>query len=66
MANWTKVLDVAGGNVVKDFANGNASGRQLERAVKFTDAAGEVRQLLRTRGVHGTRELARKALSRRR
>lgn len=65
MTNWTTVFDTLGETTIEDFVSGDISGRQLEEAARFTDAAGPLRNSLRTRGVNGTRQLARKALRRR-
>ena len=64
MVNWTNILNVNRDALV-NFANGNTSGRQLETAVRFTDAAGDVRTLLRRHGVNKGRQLSRAALRRR-
>lgn len=63
-ANWEEILRVAG-QTLTQFATGNASGNALQNVVKNTDASGEVRNLLRSRGVTETRRIARKALRRR-
>jgi hypothetical protein len=65
MTNWNSVLTYGGTNMVRDFATGQASGRRLTEEVKFTPAAGHVRQTLRTRGVRASQQAARKALRRR-
>jgi hypothetical protein len=50
---------------VKNFVDGNLSGREFYSRFANTDSGGVVRNLLRTYGVDHARRLARKALSRR-
>jgi len=52
-------------NVVRNFAQGNMSGRQFYSAFANTPSGGVVRNLLRNHGVDRARVLARKALNRR-
>lgn len=64
--DWNKILsnpNVA--NTAKEFANGYLSGRQMEKRLRFTPAAGEYRRLIRSGGVNRARSLTRKALTRR-
>ena len=65
MVDWNKVIDVAGENTVVEFAAGELPGNLLTELVSFTSASGEVRNLLRNRGVQEARRLARKAMTRR-
>ena len=65
MVNWEQVLSVTGRETLRYFVSGNLSGRELTSLVSFTPAAGEVRKLLRKRGVSQARQLVRKALARR-
>lgn len=65
MINWNEIISYAGRNTVERFAKGDISGRKLYDEVVYTTAGGEVRRLLRNRGVTEARQLARKALSRR-
>lgn len=66
MVNWSKIAQ-SNGSVISllQFANGQLSGRQFYELHKNTETGGEVRNLLRTRGVNKARELARKAAKRR-
>jgi hypothetical protein len=64
MVNWTVLFDT-NSQVMQNFAKGQASRRDVESALKFTDAAGEFRRVVRARGTNMTRTLARKALNRR-
>lgn len=65
--NWSLLITELGSSVLRDFADGNLSGRELYAdAVAFSrKASPEVRNLLRSRGVAEARKLARKALARR-
>ena len=63
MTDW-KLIFRTNRNAVWQFANGG-SGRNLFKAFANTDAAGEVRDLVRSRGTDNARRLARKAVSRR-
>lgn len=66
MTNWNKILkDSLSVDIVRTFARGNLSGRQLYSVFTNTEAGGEVRNALRTKGVARTRNAARLALSRR-
>jgi hypothetical protein len=65
MVNWNTILANVDENDVRGFATGVLSGRELTQEASFSDAAGEVRKLLRTYGVSKARQVARKALSRR-
>lgn len=65
VVNWNAVVSEAGLDAVELFASGQLSGRQLTDLVAYSPAAGEVRKLLRSRGVQQARTLARKALARR-
>ncbi len=66
MVNWNKVLNVPGANVaLANFAQGNLSGNSLREAFAHTGAGGEVRNLIYTNRVQKSRQLVRKALSRR-
>jgi hypothetical protein len=51
--------------LLKQFAEGEVSGRGLYEVYKNTDNGGMVRNLLREKGVSEARRLARKALDRR-
>lgn len=51
--------------LLKQFAEGEVSGRGLYEVYKNTDNGGIVRNLLREKGVSEARRLARKALDRR-
>lgn len=63
--DWNKVFRVVGNSDVVDFATGRASGRRFYDSAVNTTVGGEVRSLLRSRGVEGARVLARKACRRR-
>lgn len=63
MINWDKLIN--SGLAIEEFARGKVSGRQLQKQAVFTNIAGEVRKLVRNRGVIKARSLARKALQRR-
>lgn len=65
MINWTRIITTVGEDTLALFAKGKVSGRELTENVAYTKAAGEVRNLLRERGISEARQLARKALSRR-
>lgn len=52
-------------NLLREFAEGRVSGRQLYEVYKNTKAGGIVRNLLRDKGVLEARRLARRALNRR-
>lgn len=65
MTNWNLIFSKFNNECVfADFANGQISGRQLLRELTG-DVRPKVSTLLRNRGTNGTRELARRALSRR-
>lgn len=61
--NWSLIVEEVGLATVADFANGAMSGRELTELVTFSEAAGQVRNLLRSKGVSKARALARKAVS---
>lgn len=63
--NWTKVLNVDPAAVAK-FANNEISRDEFYSRFVGTDVGGMVRRALRERGSDNVRELARKALKRRR
>lgn len=65
MINWNTIVKTVGRDTLVEFVDGRVSGRELTESVAYTKAAGEVRSLLRERGVDEARQLARKALSRR-
>lgn len=66
MVNWSSIAQSNGGVVsLLQFASGQLSGRQFYELHKNTKTGGEVRNLLRERGVAKARELARKAVKRR-
>lgn len=66
MLNWNSLLShPVGTSLFREFATGRLSGRELERNVRFTPLAGDVRRLLRKRGVVNARNVTRKALRRR-
>jgi len=52
-------------DLLRMFAEGRVSGRQLYEVYKYTEAGGVVRNLLRDKGVLEARRLARRALNRR-
>ena len=64
--NWN---DLTGNNakinLLRQFANGAVSGRQLYAVYKNTAHGGLVRGLLRDKGVEDARRLAKRALERR-
>jgi len=64
MTNWTVIKSVVGESNIREFASGDLSGRGLYELARNTDAGGEVRTLLRNRGVSGARTLARKSVTR--
>lgn len=63
MVNWKNLIEYDR-TLVKDFANGIVSGRQLRERLSFTSVAGEARKALLDNGVEKARKLARKALQR--
>lgn len=63
--NWSWIFERVGKQNITKFVSGDVSGRRLYELGKLTGSSGEVRTLLRTRGVNEARQLARKALSRR-
>lgn len=63
MTNWDLLLK-KNSNILKKFAFGELSGRQVTSELKNTETAGEFRTLLRS-GVVRARSLARKAIRRR-
>lgn len=66
MINWDKIVkNVEGFELIKFVNGGTGTYRQISEAAAFTEAAGEVRKLLRTNGTRKAKTLARKALSRR-
>lgn len=52
-------------DLLRMFAEGQVSGRQLYDVYKYTETGGIVRNLLRDKGVLEARRLARRALNRR-
>lgn len=52
-------------NLLREFAEGRVSGRQLYEVYKNTKLGGIVRNLLRDKGVEDARRLAKRALERR-
>lgn len=65
MVNWNTVLSVVGKETLQQFAEGDITYRGLTNEAAFTEAAPEVRKLLRGYGTDKARQLTRKALSRR-
>lgn len=65
MVNWGKIFSQVSIPTVQNFADGNLTYRGLTNEAAFTEAAPEVRKLLRGYGTDKARQLARKALSRR-
>lgn len=64
--NWSALTaNASQTNLLRQFAEGQASGRELYQAYKNTKNGGIVRNLLREKGVEEARKLARRALSRR-
>ncbi len=63
--DWSDIVSELGQTTVREFANGVISGRELYDNAIYSPVGGEVRRLLRERGVSEARQLARKALSRR-
>lgn len=63
--NWSEIFSTLGYDKVREFADGDLSGRQFYELAQLWDGGPEVRNLLRSRGVDEARQLARKALSRR-
>ena len=61
--NWSVIVDEVGLATVADFATGSISGREFTELVTFSEAAGQVRNLLRSKGVSKARALARKAVA---
>ena len=63
--NWRKIIGNSLSVSELDlFARGVLSGRRISEYASYTEGAGELRRLLRTRGVKAARELARKAVYR--
>lgn len=65
MINWNVVYTNVDERVIEGFANGTISGRKLSEEASFTEAASEVRKLLRKYGISKARNVARRAVSRR-
>ncbi len=66
MTKWNVILETAWDKeAMKQFAQGNLSGRQLYNEFVYTPVGGEVRNLLRDNGVRRARQLAKKAVNRR-
>ncbi len=64
--DWNSVLrNRSSVRAVRNFANGQTSGRQFYASFANTSTGGVVRNLLRDHGVDRARSLARRALSRR-
>ena len=64
--NWNALTsNTTQTRLLKQFAEGEVSGRGLYEVYKNTDNGGMVRNLLREKGVSEARRLARKALDRR-
>lgn len=63
MVNWKRIIDTVGVEPIVDFANGSTY-RDISAQVAFTDAAKDVRNLLRKYGIEKARQLARRALNR--
>ncbi len=65
VTNWSAIMSELGRGTVRNFASGRLSGwRGLYRKAVYSPVGGEVRSLLRNRGVDDARRLARKALNR--
>lgn len=65
MTNWTKIINEVGVSNFKSFIAEDLSRDQFYDLCKGTEISGQVRGLLRGRGVKGTRQLAKQALARR-
>lgn len=69
MVNWGNILDQpVGRDAIRMFANGDISCETVQkifRAGKDRELSGQVRNLIRTKGTHAARQVARKALKRR-
>lgn len=66
MVNWDLIFTGVDGNDVREFVEGRLSGRQLLNSFYDTEARSKLNTAFRRRGTDGVRELARRALSRRR
>lgn len=64
MTQW-KLINDKMADELRDFANAKLSGRRFYRQAQLNGIGGEVRSLLRERGVDEARKLARKAIYRR-
>jgi len=62
VVNWKLILGVVGTDNLMAFAGGYLSGRDLYSLTSGTEAGGEVRNALRSRGVETLRKLARNRL----
>lgn len=65
MVQWNKVLETVGLQDVVDFASEKMSGKNFEKSLRFTEVSGEVRNLIREKGVVEARKITKKALRRR-
>ena len=69
MVNWNAVLGTGkvGVNAVRNFVEGKLNCEQVQVCFRnrYPEASGELRRVIRERGTHAARTLAKKALRRR-
>lgn len=63
--DWSMLLSGGQKEVVTNFITGKMTKTQTENKLRFSDAAGEFRKLIRSRGTSNARQLGMKALRRR-
>lgn len=63
--DWDRIARFVGNDYLAAFAKGEVTGERLTNRAAFTPAAGQVRRLLRERGITEGRRIARKAMKRR-